>query len=152
MRLICSPYSRKENSAKNYPHWQELIKLLVDDGHYVIQVGVGDEPKLDGCLHVFDKKLPELEEMTREVGYFIAVDNFFHHMAYSCGVNGVVLWGPSDPLIFGYESQLNILKSREYLRKDQYGFYRGYVWPNRDKGWHGPRDVYAILFNRQQNN
>jgi ADP-heptose:LPS heptosyltransferase len=144
---IISPWSRHVNNAKNYPYWNKLMFGLATKGWGLIQVGIGDERKLDGCEYKWNLRLNELEALVRAVGYFIACDNFLHHLAYSLGVQGVVLFGPSDPEIFGYRypTQLNIIKSRELLRKDQFGFYKDYVWEHAREGWYEPEEIIKIL-------
>jgi hypothetical protein len=39
------------------------------------------------------------------------------------GIYGVVIWGKSDPLLFGYPENVNLLKDRKYLRARQF-----YIW------------------------
>ena len=141
MLTIISPWSRHKDNAKNYPYWNKLVFGLSVRGWNFCQVGVGDEYKIPGCEYKFNLTLPELEKLALDVGHFIAIDNFYHHMAYSLGIKGVTLFGPSDPLIFGYPTQTNILKSREFLRKDQFGFYKDYKWKNAQEGWYEAEEV-----------
>ena len=149
--IILSPYARwigdkSRRNAKDYPYMQSLVSILTAKGHKIIQVGVGSEPKILGCEYVFDLPLKDLEEFTKKVGYFLAVDNFFHHMAYCLRVPGIVLWGPSDSRLFGYEDQRNIGNGREYLRSDQFGFYHlDWVWPHERDGWLDAETVYEKM-------
>lgn len=144
-RILVSPYSRQAGNAKNYPYWDDLLWKLKDE-YNIIQVGVGDEAKFAAADdYKFDLPLQELEELTLRVGRFIAIDNFFHHMAYNIGVNGTVLWGPSDPLLFGYPTQNNILKSRDLLRKDQFGYYKDFKWEHKEIGWHKPEEIIKCI-------
>jgi hypothetical protein len=41
-------------------------------------------------------------------------------MAWTLGRPGVVIFGPSDPVIFGHEENVNLLKDRRFLRKQQF--------------------------------
>lgn len=93
------------------------MELLKD--HKIIQVGVEGEEKL---VEDFRKGLSpkELLELLNEVDVFIAVDNFLPHMAHHYGIRGIVIWGKSDPMIFGYPENLNLLEHRSLLRKDQF--------------------------------
>lgn len=124
MKIVISPYSQKlrppkqnDQNPKNYPYWKELIELLKD--HEIIQVGVNGEPRLVSDTR-FNWPLVKLKELISECDFWIAVDNFFPHLAYHVSKRGVGLWGPSDPLIFGYPTNVNILKGKEYLRPDQF--------------------------------
>jgi ADP-heptose:LPS heptosyltransferase len=125
--IIISPWSRPLRDGnfnpKNYPFWTPLLKLLKDAGIYTIQIGRGDE-KLIGCSEVmFDKPLADLAEMLRKCDTWISVDNFFPHFANIHGKPGIVLWGQSDPEIFGYKQNTNLLKDKSYLRPFQFDMW-----------------------------
>ena len=45
---------------------------------------------------------------------------FFQHLGWDEGKQGIVLWGPSDPLIFGHPENINLLKDRKYLVPNQF--------------------------------
>jgi ADP-heptose:LPS heptosyltransferase len=141
-RIIVSPYSRTETNAKTYPYWQELCDLIATKGYRIIQIGIEQEPKLRGCEYRYGLSLPEVEQLVKDVGLFISSDNFLHHMAHFLKVDGIVIWGPSDPLIFGYPEQGNVIKNRNSLRGDQFGFYNtGYVWEHCSEGWYSPHEL-----------
>ena len=118
--IIISPYSKAlrngKRNPKNYPYWKELISLLEGD---VVQVGIDDEEQL---VPDFRKNLslPELKGLIRECDYWISCDSMFQHLGWDCGKKGIVLWGPSDPRIFGHTENINILKSRSVLRENQF--------------------------------
>lgn len=138
LSIIVSPYTRE---AKVYPYWQELITML-SKKYKVIQLGVSGEKMFYDAVGVFDRTLPDVEKELSDVGYFVCSDNFLHHLAYVLGVKGVVIFGPSDPDIFGQPTNVNLLKSREFLRKDQFAYYGDYKWEHKDKGWMSPEQVY----------
>lgn len=104
-------------NAKSYPWWPELIARL---GHQrLVQVGVaGDAPLVPD----FRANLPlrAVRELVELCDYWIAVDSFLPHLAHHVPKPGVVLWGPSDPEIFGYVENLNILRDRRCLRAKQF--------------------------------
>jgi ADP-heptose:LPS heptosyltransferase len=107
-------------NAKTFPHWPRLIELL--QGEKIIQLGVeGEEPLVED----FRKALPlkVIAELVRQSDYWIAIDSFLPHLAQHVGTSGVVIWSASDPNIFGYDSNLNLLKDRKYLRKRQFGIW-----------------------------
>jgi ADP-heptose:LPS heptosyltransferase len=121
MRIIISPYSQKlrngKDNPKNYPYWQQLIELLHE--HELIQIGVhGEEKLVEDCR--FNLSFKELRELIKEVDFFISTDNFFQHFCHHYNKHGIVIWGQSDPLIFGYEHNINLLKDRKYLREKQF--------------------------------
>lgn len=130
--IIVSPYSKKLRSGnanpKNYPYWKELISLI--DQKNIIQVGVDGEDQL---VPDFKKNLSidDLLVMISNCKYWISVDNFFPHLAHHVKKSGVVIWGRSDPKIFGYPENLNILKNRMFLRPNQFDTWDSCVFdPN----------------------
>ena len=123
MSIIISPYSKKLPSGKpnpkNYPHWGPVIDELKKDYH-IIQIGLEGETATSA--HEFQKNLSleRLITLTKECQTWISVDNFFPHLAFLCFKPGVVLWGQSDPMIFGYPENINLIKSRKSLRQRQF--------------------------------
>jgi ADP-heptose:LPS heptosyltransferase len=127
-KILISPYSRKlrnnKRNPKDFPYWKELVTLLKNAGFYIIQVGVANEEKIEGvdeCL--FNKSLNELKGIVNECVTWISVDNFFQHLCWLNNKPGIVIFGQSDPEIFGHKENINLLKSREYLRKDQFNIW-----------------------------
>ncbi len=121
--IIISPFAKKmrngEPHPKNYPYWNALIKLISDDNHKIVQVGVEGEQQL---VSDFRKNLPlyELSKLVVECKTWISVDSFFQHFAWDLGKRGIVLWGQSDPNIFGHPENVNLLKDKKYLREKQF--------------------------------
>lgn len=127
--VVISPYSRKlrngKNNAKNYCYWQQLIDMLVENGWRVVQLGVGDEKKFDNATsYAFNLKLKEIKALIMSADTWIAVDNFLQHfLAEMVWKPGIVIWGRSDPEIFGYKHNINLLKDKKYLRPDQFNIW-----------------------------
>jgi ADP-heptose:LPS heptosyltransferase len=96
-------------SAKDYPYWEELVTLLKPE-YEIIEI---------------DKEipLPELEELIKSSLTVIAPDSFIQHFCWSIGKKAIVLWGVGDPSIFGHAENINLIKSRNNLRKDQFNFW-----------------------------
>lgn len=121
--IIISPYSKElrngKNNPKNYPYWEELISLINEP---IVQVGVEGEKQL---VEDFRKNLPleELRKLIVECRTWISVDSFFQHLAWDCNKSGIVLWGQSDPIIFGHSENINLLKDRSYLREKQFWWW-----------------------------
>lgn len=118
--IIIAPYAQKlrtgDQNPKNYPYWKELISMINEP---IVQVGVEGEEQL---VDDFRKGLPisELRKLLQECRTWISVDSFFQHLGWSEGKQGIVLWGPSDPLIFGHPENINLLKDRKYLVPNQF--------------------------------
>lgn len=118
--IIISPYTKKlisgKQNPKNYPFWRELIALIDEP---IIQIGIEGEEQL---VPDFRKNLPlaELMLLLKECRTWVSCDSFFQHLAWSEGKPGIVLWSVSDPLIFGHPENINLLKSRNNLAKNQF--------------------------------
>ena len=118
--ILISPYSKalisKKQNHKNYPYWAELISKIDEP---IIQIGIEGETQL---VDDFRKNLPisEIQKLIRVCRIWIACDSFLQHLAWDESKRGIVLWGPSDPLIFGYPENINLLKDRSYLSPNQF--------------------------------
>jgi ADP-heptose:LPS heptosyltransferase len=113
----------KSYNPKNYPYWKELVKGLADD-YDIIQIGVEGEEQLVEDFRV-DLPISDIKNLLRCADTWISVDNFLPHLAHLLKKPGIVLWGESDPNIFGYPENKNLLKSRRNLRPDQFGIWDG---------------------------
>jgi len=130
--LIISPYSRKlingKQNAKNYPYWKELVNIL-NKKFDIIQIGNSGEDKIDGCAdYKFNLSFDQLKDITLAAETFISVDNFYPHFCNTIGKYGFVIWGKSDPNIFGYEKNINIIKDRKFLRPDQFNTWEDVIF------------------------
>ena len=118
--IIISPYSKallsKKQNPKNYPYWKELIAMIDEP---IIQVGIEGEEQL---VPDFRKNLqiPALRELLWQCRTWVSCDSFFQHLAWDEGVPGIVLWGVSDPLIYGHPENINLLADRKHLAENQF--------------------------------
>lgn len=123
MKIVIFPFAKKlrENKPhpKNYPWWPELIDLLIKDNHKIIQVGIEEETQL---VEDFRKNLSytDLCNLLKSSDTWISVDSFGQHLGWSLGIRGIAIFGQSDPNIFGHPENINVLKSKKYLRKQQF--------------------------------
>lgn len=118
--IIISPYAKKLREEKlhpkNYPYWTYVIEKIDEE---IIQIGVEGELQL---VKDFRKNLSlsQLTELVHQCKTWISVDSFFQHFCWELKKSGIVLFGPSDPNIFGHPENINLLKDRKYLRERQY--------------------------------
>ena len=126
MKIIISPYSSVLRTglcnAKNFPWWPEVVARLVHDGHHVTQVGLPGEV-LVPLAEFMAPRLGELFTMVTKCDVWASVDNFMPHLCSHTHKRGVVIFSRSDPVIFGYPVNVNLLKSRSFLRPDQFGIW-----------------------------
>jgi len=141
--ILIAPWSKplrnNEPNPKNYPYWKEVIELLPKP---VVQVGVEGEQQL---VEDFRRNLslPELSQLIAESQTWCSVDTFFQHWAWHCNKPGVVVWGQSDPNIYGHEQNINLLKSRDYLTPNQFLIWE--MIPLRDDCWVTPQVVVSAV-------
>lgn len=134
--IIISPFSQKlrngKNNPKNYPYWKEIIAVIDEP---IVQVGIEGEEQL---VEDFRKNLSleELAALVQECKTWISVDSFFQHFCWDLGKPGIVIWGQSDPKIFGHPENINILKGRSYLRSNQFWMWEQCEY--RDDCWELP--------------
>lgn len=123
MKILIFPWARgmrnEKQHPKNYPFWKELIALLQSEGHHVIQTGVNDEEKIVDDVRQ-GLSLSELKALILECDAWIGIDSFGQHYCWDLGKKGIVLFGQSDPDIFGHPENINLLKDRKYLREKQF--------------------------------
>jgi len=147
--IIISPFSRPlrggGENPKNYPHWPAVVRELVNKYGDVLQVGANGEPGLTGVSNVaLGCSLRSLLFMINQCKAWISVDNFFPHLASHTTKRGVVLFSRSDPLIFGYPQNVNLLKSRHLLRLDQFRLWDQCKPVNEDPWVNPSAVVYAV--------
>jgi ADP-heptose:LPS heptosyltransferase len=123
MKILIAPYCKAMRNGKphpkNFPYWGRLIQLMLVDGHEIIQLGVEGEKEL---VPDFRKNVPfkELKELIKDCDLFVSVDTWLHHAAHHYGRRGIVIFSQSNPLIFGYPENINLLKHKKYLRHTQF--------------------------------
>ena len=125
-QVLISPYAQamrngKEN-PKNFPYWEELIKLLTSANIKTIQIGaIKDTPILGVSEFKQNLKLKEIRELIKQCDTWISVDSFLQHMNHNYDrKRGVVIFSLSNPDIFGYKENVNLLKHKKYLREKQF--------------------------------
>ena len=131
--IIVSPWSKelrdKSYNPKNYPYWPEVVDDLKNDWD-IVQIGIKGEKQLveDFRVNLSLKILGDLL-LDPKCHTWISVDNFLPHLAHVVGKEpGVVLWGISDPNVFGYRENKNLLKARKYLREHQFQIWDGLTY------------------------
>lgn len=108
-------------NAKSYPFWEEFLALIPE--HEVKEIkGILSEK--------------EIIDLINWSNIWVSVDSFIPHLcAYHHLKRGIVIWGKSNPNIFGYKNNINLLKDPKNLRPDQFR------WWNDQK--HDPEDFVS---------
>lgn len=89
--------------------------------------------------------LPELEAFIKGSFTVIATDSFIQHFCWSIGKKAIVLWGVGDPLIFGHKENVNLLKSRDNVRPNQFDTWEDV--PYRPEVFVSPEEVLKHVRN-----
>lgn len=123
LKILLSPFGKKliegGENAKTYPYAEALVGLLKQEGHYIVQVGTRDEKQIcDSFLANLPYK--ELCKVIQTYDTFIGVDSYLQHLAWFLNKPGIVLWGISDPNIFGHSIHHNLFRDRKYFRFNQF--------------------------------
>lgn len=130
MNIIIQPFAARLPSglenAKNYPHWEKLVELLEAQGHDILQVGVFGEKQLVQDFRP-NLSLKEHKEMLDHADMFICVDSWYQHFAHYYGKRGIVLFGPSNPRIFGWKENMNLFADAKYFRKYQFDIWHSEI-------------------------
>lgn len=126
--IVIQPFAKKlrdgKENPKNYPYWEEFLKLikLHIPQEQIVQIGVEGEKQL---VKDFRKNLSfkELCRLVRRATICISIDSFLQHLCWYLKKPCIVLWGQSDPKIFGHKENINLLKDRKYLREKQFDIW-----------------------------
>ena len=105
-------------NAKSYPYWEEFLKLAKD--HEIIEI--------KGLLPIKD-----IVTLIEGCDKWISIDSFLPHLCKYLKLKpGIVIWGKSDPLIFGYPENVNLVRDRKRLRPDQFRWWKDIKWDKDD--------------------
>lgn len=126
--VIISAWSRQtpdgQPSPKNYPFWSEVVRLLRLKGIKTVQVAVKGEKQIGADEVHFNVPLADISSLIDSHSTWISVDNFLPHLVNVHNKKkGVVIFSKSDPTIFGYSQNINMLKNKRFLRADQFGYW-----------------------------
>lgn len=112
MKILLHLESRSLNNGeinpKNYPYKKELLELLKD--HEI--------KKITSPI-----PLQESKDLIAWAEKVIAVDSYLQHLCWYLGKQAIVLWGQSDSQIFGHPENINLLKSKSFLRHNQFEWW-----------------------------
>jgi len=88
---------------------EELVSSLVDDGYFVIQTGRFEERKIRKTYSLLGSTSPlDIISLVKRVNLVVAPDSFVMHAARLTNTPAVILWGPTDPLVFGYDNHIHL--------------------------------------------
>lgn len=147
MKILIAPFARKLRgpagpNAKDYPFILPLLSLLKE--HDLTQIGAKDDEHLP-IPGIFGLSFKEVCESVKTTDTFISVDSYLQHIGWYVGKPGIVLFGPSDPLIFGHNIHINLLRNRKYLRAGWREFSDWESCPLCPQAFVSPEEVVKAL-------
>jgi len=118
--ILLNAWSRPLRSGKpnpkDYPWWPQVLEKITVP---VIQVGVKGEQRLVPDVR-WDQDLTDLALLVDQCDTWMGVDSFFQHFCWDMNKQGIVLWGPSNPNIFGHEQNINLSLGPQAWRANQF--------------------------------
>jgi ADP-heptose:LPS heptosyltransferase len=104
--VVIATSSDSPRKKMDLDRWRLLVKQLKGDDFCVIQTGKLQEAYVDHSYSLRGlTNLGELIAVIRRADVVITLDTFAMHAAYLAGTPAVVLWGPTDPKVYGYPGQ-----------------------------------------------
>jgi len=92
--------------------WEELIKRL--DCYDFLLVGSYTDTLIKGAVDLRGKTtLREAISLLSVSNLFVGIDSFLNHATNALGTKGVVLFGSSNPNMWGYKENINIYSKIE---------------------------------------
>lgn len=137
--------SRKEMATNQ---WEELVAIMTAHRVAAIQLGNKRDRYIRGAYNLLGLTTPaEALALLATMKAVITVDSFLIHGAFMQKTPAIVLWGPTNPTVFGYDVHINLrsissrcdacpIMAHEYLLKCLQGddfhcmnrFDMGSVW------------------------
>jgi ADP-heptose:LPS heptosyltransferase len=118
---IISPPKETRTQVKDWvkQEWKELVENLKKSGFLVFQAGISGEDKIDGCdKYLFDLDYRLIIAIMNRCITWVSVDSFLNHAGYAIGKPGVVLFGSTNPKIFGHDDNINLYHPEACPSKD----------------------------------
>jgi hypothetical protein len=110
------PLRSGKQNPKDYPWWPQVLAEITVP---VVQVAVRGEQALVDDVR-WDLDLTQLALLVKECSIWLGVDSFFQHFCWDLNKPGIVLWGPSNPNIFGHEQNVNLTLGSIAWRANQF--------------------------------
>lgn len=88
--------------------WEELVRIT--PGCTFIQLGLMDEVSIKGAVDMRGTSFREALALVKHSRSFIGVNSSFSHATNAFDIPGVVLFGASNPEIWGHDVNINLYK------------------------------------------
>lgn len=89
--------------------WEKLVRDMPE--YTFIQLGLSKEEKVEGAVDMRGRtSFRESMALIRSARGFVGVDSSLAHVTAAFDIPGVVLFGPTTPLIWGHPNNINLYK------------------------------------------
>lgn len=98
--------------------WESLVKRIKSSGYKVLQVGGANDVPIQACdMKMLGVNYRLTMAILSECKTWVSVDTFLGHAGHAVKKPGVVLFGPTDPKIFGHDMNVNICHPKSCISK-----------------------------------
>lgn len=93
---------------KEWPleNWKDLVKQ--NPQYTFVQIGGSKDVPVEGAVDLRGRSLREQFSVMANSSAFVGIESLFAHASAALGVPGVVLFGPSTPVVWGHANNVNI--------------------------------------------
>jgi ADP-heptose:LPS heptosyltransferase len=99
-----------KNKEWSVSKWEELVRAMPE--YTFVQLGVAKDTKVEGAVDLRGKTtFRQGMALVKNALSFVGVDSSFSHVTNIYDIPGVVLFGPSTPVLWGHPNNINIYKS-----------------------------------------
>jgi ADP-heptose:LPS heptosyltransferase len=107
--VLIAPFSDSPRKMMPFEAWERLVWLLKEDNYFVLQGGRSMEIPIRGAYSVLGATDPkQMLYLIKKCDLVITADNFVMHAAKLLDTPAVVLWGPTQRIVYGYENHSHI--------------------------------------------
>jgi len=111
--ILIAPASISPRKEMPPVAWNQLVELLRQEGCFVAQAGRLNQVHIRNAYSLLGLTTPrQLVALLRRFNAVITSDNYVMHAAHLAGTPAIVLWGPTDHRIYGYECQIHLQAPR----------------------------------------
>jgi hypothetical protein len=104
--VLVSPFSDSPRKVMSLGRWEALLELLKGEDRLFIQVGRSGEPHVRGAYSIAGLTSPrQILSLVARADLVIGHDSFLMHAAHLHRKPAIILWGPTDPAVYGYDEQ-----------------------------------------------
>ncbi len=107
--IAIAPSSASPRKMIPLQKWVELIRKLRNLNYKVIQLGGQHDIYIPGAFSLLGQTTPQqLIGVLKNCKLLIGVDNFIMHAAHLVKLDAIIVWGPTDPEIYGYPEHRHV--------------------------------------------